>query len=96
MGQTRQGSCWPAGSLPTGCEISLKATAWRVVHIGISNLVKAETMTTTQAYSNYMWRRMAYEARHNRPATRFAPPVKASKRTMFGALVAAWDLLTSL
>lgn len=51
-------------------------------------------MTTTQAYSNYQWRRAAYEARRGTPATRFAPPVKANKRTMFGALVAAWDLLT--
>ncbi len=53
-------------------------------------------MTTAQAYSNYQWRRAAYEARHNRPATRFAPPVRATKRTMFGALVAAWDLLTRI
>lgn len=51
-------------------------------------------MTTAQAYSNYQWRRMAYESRRNRPATRFAPPVRASRRTMRASLVAAWDLLT--
>ena len=51
-------------------------------------------MTVAQATSNYQWRRAAYESRHHRPATRFAPPVKPGRRTMFGAVVAAWDYLT--
>lgn len=53
-------------------------------------------MTTAQAYSNYKWRRMAYEARRNTAASRFAPPQRANKRTMFGAVLAAFDYLTRL
>lgn len=53
-------------------------------------------MTTAQAYSNYQWRMAAYRSRKGTPVTRFAPPVKANKRTMFGTLVAAWDLLTRI
>jgi len=51
-------------------------------------------MTAAQAQANYMWRRAAWETRHGRPATRFAPPRPASKQTMRAVLVTAWDLLT--
>ncbi len=53
-------------------------------------------MTTAQAYTNYQWRRMAYETRKRTAAERFGAPVRANKRTMFGAVLAAFDYLTRL